>query len=61
MPHTPTAHYPVCPHCSQHVELESAATNENGQAVHEECHASKISKQIDYAFRGSDSGIVREP
>ena len=45
MPHIPTASYPVCPICSEHVELETANTDEKGQAVHEECYVSRLLSQ----------------
>jgi hypothetical protein len=42
MPRIPRASYPVCPICSEHVELESANTDEKGNAVHEECYVSLL-------------------
>lgn len=42
MAHVPTASYPICPLCSEHVELETANTDERGKAVHEECYVSRI-------------------
>ncbi len=45
MLHIPRAAYPICPLCSGHVELESANTDEKGQAVHEECYVSHLIAQ----------------
>lgn len=36
------AKLPVCPICNKSVVLESAKTDENGGAVHEECYLLKI-------------------
>jgi hypothetical protein len=38
MAHIPAVSYPVCPICNQHVELETAKTDEKGRAVHEDCY-----------------------
>jgi hypothetical protein len=46
MAHIPTARYPVCPFCTEHVELETANTDEKGQAVHEACYAAYIASQV---------------
>lgn len=43
MPHIPTASYPVCPICREHIELETAGTDDRGRAVHEQCYAAKLS------------------
>jgi hypothetical protein len=45
MNHIPTASYPICPLCSEHVELENANTDEKGQAVHEECYVTHTTGQ----------------
>lgn len=45
MAHIPTASYPICPLCSEHIELESAYTDEKGRAVHEECYVSHLIEQ----------------
>jgi hypothetical protein len=45
MTHIPTASYPICPLCSEHVELESANTDDKGKAVHEECYVAHIIEQ----------------
>jgi hypothetical protein len=29
---------PICPLCNEPVELETTKTNEDGEAVHEECY-----------------------
>ena len=42
MSHVPTARYPVCPFCTEHVELETANTDEKGRAVHEDCYVDYI-------------------
>jgi len=38
MSHIAAASYPICPLCSEHVEIESANTDDKGRAVHEECY-----------------------
>jgi hypothetical protein len=35
----------LCELCSEHVELETANTDEKGKAVHEECYVSFIAAQ----------------
>ncbi len=45
MAHIPTANYPICPLCSEHIELETANTDEKGKAVHEECYVAHIIEQ----------------
>lgn len=35
---------PVCPICQRPVELESAKTDENGKAIHEDCYVSEVSR-----------------
>lgn len=48
MVHIPTASYPICPFCQEHIELETANTDDKGRAVHEECYVSHlISAQSD--------------
>ena len=42
MPHVPTASYPICPICSEHIQLEAANTDDKGRAVHEECYVAQI-------------------
>ncbi len=34
--------FPICPLCGELVELSTAATNEDGKAVHEDCYAKAI-------------------
>jgi len=34
--------FPICSLCNEPVELETAKTDENGNAVHEECYALKM-------------------
>jgi hypothetical protein len=34
--------YPICPLCNKPVKLSAARTNEDGQAVHEECYTSSL-------------------
>ena len=34
--------YPKCSFCSEPVELESSKTDEDGQAMHEECYILKV-------------------
>lgn len=45
MSHIPTASYPICPLCSEHIELENANSDEKGRAVHEECYVSHFIEQ----------------
>ena len=47
MAHIPSASYPICPLCSEHVELESANTDANGKAVHEDCYVAHIIERAD--------------
>jgi len=54
MAHIATASYPICPRCSEHVELESANTDEKGKAVHEECY-------VVYAIEQARIPIVKKP
>jgi hypothetical protein len=42
MAHLRKASYPVCPLCQEHVELETANSDERGRAVHEECYVTHI-------------------
>ena len=35
-------HLPICSICDRAVYLEVAKTDENGQAVHEECYVGKV-------------------
>lgn len=37
--------YPICPICFEHIELETANTDERGRAVHEECYVQHIVAQ----------------
>jgi hypothetical protein len=45
MAYVQTASYPICPLCTEHVETESANTDEKGRAVHENCYAAFILAQ----------------
>jgi hypothetical protein len=45
MAHVPNASDPICVLCSEHVELESANTDEKGRAVHEDCYVSHFIEQ----------------
>ena len=38
MAHIKTASYPICPLCTEHVEIETANTDEKGRAVHRAVH-----------------------
>jgi hypothetical protein len=38
----PNAPFTICNLCNKPVELEKAKTDENGQAVHEECYLRKV-------------------
>lgn len=37
--------FPVCPLCNEPVELETTKTNEDGEAVHEECYVLAVKAQ----------------
>lgn len=50
MAHIPTARDPICPLCSQPVELESAETDDDGQPAHEGCYISKLASQLSTAI-----------
>lgn len=43
MPQIPTARHPIGKFCFEYVESETANTDENGKAVHEECYVAAIS------------------
>jgi hypothetical protein len=45
MSHTPTASYPICQLCKEHIELETANSDDKGQPVHTECYASHLASQ----------------
>ena len=45
MAHVKTASYPICPLCTEHVEIETANTDEKGRAVHEDCYVAFILAQ----------------
>jgi hypothetical protein len=34
--------FPVCSLCNEPVEVETAKTDENGRAIHEECYVLKM-------------------
>jgi hypothetical protein len=38
--------YPACALCNQRVELETAKTDENGKAVHEECYVAYVGSRF---------------
>jgi hypothetical protein len=40
--HQHTNDQPICAICSEPVNLKTAKTDENGQAVHEECYLRKL-------------------
>lgn len=41
----PKASYLVCSLCSGHIELEGANTDDEGNAVHEECYVAHVIQQ----------------
>ena len=45
MAHISRASYLICPFCSEPVELETANTDQNGRAVHENCYVAYIASQ----------------
>ncbi len=48
--------FPTCPLCNEPVELETTKTNEDGEAVHEECYVLAVQ-----ADRQSPSGLSTMP
>jgi hypothetical protein len=34
--------HPICPVCSQRIDLTTSVRNENGMAIHEECPAKTV-------------------
>jgi hypothetical protein len=46
------AELPVCSLCLKPVALETAKTDEDGQAVHEDCYSSRIAQHSDSLERG---------
>jgi hypothetical protein len=42
---SPRRLFPVCPVCTEIVELETSKRNESGKAVHEECYARTVKVQ----------------
>ena len=45
MVHIQEIRHPTCPLCTEHVELETANTDEKGRAVHEDCYVGLILAQ----------------
>jgi len=45
MAHISKASYPICPLCNEHIEIETANTNEKGKAVHEDCYVAHLRAQ----------------
>jgi hypothetical protein len=42
MPNRPTLSFPICPLCNEPVELETTKTNEDEEAIHEECYVNSL-------------------
>jgi hypothetical protein len=67
MAHVPKASYPICPLCYEHIEIETANTNEKGKAVHEECYVAHVISQCktlistEHALSILDSRTRRNP
>ena len=40
-----------CPICNEPVSLETSKTDEDGQAIHEECYASKVCTKSGLAYK----------
>jgi len=38
---------PICPICNQPVALETAKTDEHGQAIHEECYVVAVKLRLE--------------
>jgi hypothetical protein len=38
----PSRRLPICAICNEWVELENSKTDEDGQAIHEECYLQKL-------------------
>jgi hypothetical protein len=58
MPHTRIEPYFICPLCSQPIELETANTDEKGQAVHEDCYVALILAQCPIPASTSRSLLI---
>jgi hypothetical protein len=46
--------FPICPICNEPVEINTAKTDENGKAVHEDCYLKAIKEKIAADRRGPD-------
>jgi len=54
------ARLPICSLCNEPVEFETAKTDENGDAVHEDCYVVKLrpkTSQLCHAFRMSKAKL----
>lgn len=51
---TPEQKKPVCPVCKLAVPLETAKTDEDGRAVHEDCYLSSIKLKSQTVPRGPE-------
>ena len=51
MPKTPQfaakTRLPLCSLCNEPVELETSKTDENGNAIHEECYVVKVDVEVE--------------
>lgn len=45
-----------CPICNEPVSLETSKTDEDGQAIHEECYAEKVCTKSQPALDGKKAG-----
>lgn len=45
----PLRAFPVCSICKQPVRLETAKTDEKGQAVHEDCYLQRLMASLQYS------------
>jgi hypothetical protein len=39
---TQNSTFPICPLCNEPVEIETAKTNADGEAIHEECYVPSL-------------------
>jgi hypothetical protein len=44
MPYSKTPPFPVCPLCNEAAEINTAKTDDEGRAVHEECYVRNLAQ-----------------
>jgi hypothetical protein len=63
IPPSPTSkpQVPICRICWEPVELETGKTDENGNAVHEECYARQLSAQKSTSSPKNERNTHKKP